>query len=617
MNNRPGDQTMKHLITVLALVGFAGSATWAAEPGSKDYRPTPEHPVGYRGDGSGYYPGAHPVTTWDVATGKNIVWKTELPTWSHAHPVIVGDKVYALGEPHFVYCLDAATGKILWQDTLDHIDLMDEKTKAEARKVEAMQNDWAAMQNVGLVGGRLYYTFYVGQNGYRGRRNADPMGPWNEGGVGPNGSDAQKAINQQWIAKYGLEKSIATCHKEWFERYDLAIRNWVSWTGYTYPPVVSDGEHVYVSLGNNQAACYTLDGKRVWARWHKITSEMAKHPLPYGARGSSYGYAHYGSNQLVPAPILCDGLLVDCRNQVVRAIDAKTGELKWWRLRLAADNGKGAERRGGMTSPCSAFTGSAVAHLTWNGKVVAVLITGDGFAYRLEDGTPLLEPRTTPMPRLGKGENPEEYAKKGKAVVGKSFATLLPDTASPASAPVANKDKLYLRAASFDHVCGITLKFATADKLEWVLDWAQPLEEKVGGRDLMVSTDRIYAGSQVIEKATGKVLAAGRSKGLDTGYGNLLLVGDERIFSGGEGKQGVYDAKTFQMLGEGSFNLNPKEKKGIDLTAEQQKEFKRAGILMEHRRLNFGSFATFSGNRTFARTQWGVYCIGDPKAEWK
>jgi hypothetical protein len=264
-----------------------------------------------------------------------------------------------------------------------------------------------------------------------------------------------------------------------------------------------------------------------------------------------------------------------------------------------------------------------VARLTYDGKAIPVLINGDGFAYRLTDGTPLLEPRTTSFPSRGKDEKIEEHSKKMDPLVVKSFTTLLPEiTAQPASMPVAEGDRLYLRASKASCVCGLTLKLVAVDRLAWTLDWAVPGGDDCGGRDLMVSTDKIYAGSQIIDKATGKELPyhrVGKGSSFGVGYGNLLLAGEDRVFSGGDGQNlGVYDARTFRPLGNGYLNLNPGDKKGFDLPPERMQELKRAGILFaEHTRLNWGSFATFSGNRIFARTQWGVYCIGDPKIGWQ
>jgi outer membrane protein assembly factor BamB len=97
----------------------------------------------FRGpDASGLGTGT-PVTEWDAATGKNILWKTEIPGLGHSSPVIWGDRMFVTtavpltgdaslktgmygnvdsveGEPpqsFRVYCLDRRSGKVLWERT--------------------------------------------------------------------------------------------------------------------------------------------------------------------------------------------------------------------------------------------------------------------------------------------------------------------------------------------------------------------------------------------------------------------------------------------------------------------------------------------------------------------
>jgi outer membrane protein assembly factor BamB len=84
-----------------------------------------------------------PPTTWDVKTGKNILWKTPIPGLGHSCPVVWGDRVFLTtaisGDPKatlkpglygdvdsvndasvhswHVYALDKRSGKILWDRT--------------------------------------------------------------------------------------------------------------------------------------------------------------------------------------------------------------------------------------------------------------------------------------------------------------------------------------------------------------------------------------------------------------------------------------------------------------------------------------------------------------------
>ena len=92
---------------LLAALAAASAAAMPAAPayGSPEFRPTPERPIGFQGDGNGHFPGASLVSEFwegwpvmrevEVQDGgnerkeralvygdrvpKNILWKTELP----------------------------------------------------------------------------------------------------------------------------------------------------------------------------------------------------------------------------------------------------------------------------------------------------------------------------------------------------------------------------------------------------------------------------------------------------------------------------------------------------------------------------------------------------------
>src|SRR5689334_21965499 len=52
-------------ILIAALIGFAACfQARAADLGSAAFQPTPEQPLGWRGDGTGRYPGANPPKSW-------------------------------------------------------------------------------------------------------------------------------------------------------------------------------------------------------------------------------------------------------------------------------------------------------------------------------------------------------------------------------------------------------------------------------------------------------------------------------------------------------------------------------------------------------------------------
>jgi outer membrane protein assembly factor BamB len=81
---------------------------------------------------------------WDVATSRNVLWKTEIPGLGNSSPIVWGDHLFVstavsgVGKPEFkpglygdvasvndntthrwiVYCLDKRTGKIVWERTV-------------------------------------------------------------------------------------------------------------------------------------------------------------------------------------------------------------------------------------------------------------------------------------------------------------------------------------------------------------------------------------------------------------------------------------------------------------------------------------------------------------------
>jgi len=117
----------------LWIVSLSGVAVFAADANWPQFR-GPE--AGGLGTGT-------PVTEWNGATGKNILWKTPIPGLGHSSPVIWGDRVFVTtavpekgdaslktgmygnvdsveGEPpqNFrVYCLDQRSGKVVWDRT--------------------------------------------------------------------------------------------------------------------------------------------------------------------------------------------------------------------------------------------------------------------------------------------------------------------------------------------------------------------------------------------------------------------------------------------------------------------------------------------------------------------
>ncbi len=71
--------------------------------------------------GPGGYGVAHFITAptnWDVASGTNILWKTDVPLPGRNSPVVWNNRVYVSGadeQRREVFCFDADTGELLWR----------------------------------------------------------------------------------------------------------------------------------------------------------------------------------------------------------------------------------------------------------------------------------------------------------------------------------------------------------------------------------------------------------------------------------------------------------------------------------------------------------------------
>jgi hypothetical protein len=118
---------------LLAMLVFSfGPLAGAGEAalGSADFRPTAERPSGWRGDGSGRFPGATPVTTWSAE--KNVRWSAVVGR-GYSSPIIAGDSVIVTSEPNLVICLDRANGKERWRAEVTTAELADSKQREEAQ----------------------------------------------------------------------------------------------------------------------------------------------------------------------------------------------------------------------------------------------------------------------------------------------------------------------------------------------------------------------------------------------------------------------------------------------------------------------------------------------------
>mgnify|MGYP005832562385 CR=1 FL=1 len=101
-------------------------------------------------------------TTWDAATGENIVWKSEVELPGNNSPVVWGSRVFLSGADEsrrVVYCFDAADGKLLW-----HSDVPG-TPESTAKVPEVMEDTGLAAPSVATDGRVVAAIFANGDLG--------------------------------------------------------------------------------------------------------------------------------------------------------------------------------------------------------------------------------------------------------------------------------------------------------------------------------------------------------------------------------------------------------------------------------------------------------------------
>lgn len=99
-----------------------GSAEASGFPGINEIR---DNWPGFRGpEGNAVAYHTDVPTEWDGRSGKNILWKVPIPHPGYNSPILWGKKIFLTGadrKTQVVYCIDAGSGKILWQAEMNDI----------------------------------------------------------------------------------------------------------------------------------------------------------------------------------------------------------------------------------------------------------------------------------------------------------------------------------------------------------------------------------------------------------------------------------------------------------------------------------------------------------------
>jgi outer membrane protein assembly factor BamB len=167
-----------------------------------------------------------------------VVWKTRLPGWSNASPLILGDRLYVCSEPATLICVALKDGAILWTRTNSTLDILPaeelEKAKADRAKADDVQaRTKLVKEEAARTAGELKKT--------------------------PDDAEL-KAKSEE------LKRKLDSLNAE-LKQYTAYLEPKThEGNGYSTPTPATDGKAIYVLFGNGVAACYDADGNRRWAR---------------------------------------------------------------------------------------------------------------------------------------------------------------------------------------------------------------------------------------------------------------------------------------------------------------------------------------------------------------
>ena len=249
--------------------------------------------VGWRVDGTSRFPTAVPPAKWGTADG--VLWATDLPSWSNAGPVLVGDRIFVNAEPSTLLCLDTS-GKILWQHANAYEDLLTDEEKA---KLNDERTQLAPIDKQERELNNALKALSKQQKQAEDNLKAKPDDPALQAALAQVKDDTAK----QQAQLNDVKKQKAPFKLP--EQYRLPDTHGAN--GYTSDTPVSDGTRVYACYGNGVVACYTLDGVRQWAR-------LIEKP--------THGWGHSGSPVLIG-----NTLVVQFVNMF--GLDAATGKQLW------------------------------------------------------------------------------------------------------------------------------------------------------------------------------------------------------------------------------------------------------------------------------------------------
>lgn len=541
------------LISIVTQVSSAATPAASVPLGHRDFYPSDGHPVGWRGDGSGAWPGATPVSAWDAASGRNIVWKTPMPGPSFSQPIVAGDKVFTLADPNWLICLSAIDGKILWQKQVDHTTAMPPEIAARARAAEAFWEDQFSLYSIWLDLKRGFHPNLPQAQMDRALKAAE---------------EHEFAVNAPGQANFRMmdfdDPLWARCLKD---EADYSLYNFGHWEGlltHTFPTPVSDGQFVYVNMANDQVACYDMDGNCKWLIWDR----------PKLAKADEQHVRYAMSPQLIG-----DKLIVAACGEL-RAYDKHTGKKLWGVFHLK-DFGMYWVK-----------VGPPVAiHLRYEGKPFDVLLSPGSGIYRLQDGRRI-------------GTLPQMTGYEGSTALTDGTVYVRKDAPDSGSATrVAGRFKVLSKdEVEFEELWrGQSSRKSSPNTSDVLLDgW---IYSPQSGSKVQLSTGETQPLPQA--KAGYASPALG---------GRLLVTLSTGNYAEREKNPGIMGASVVNI--DDPSNVMNSDRAFVDRRYFEDQDFRLRWRWRGNGDSTSNSSPMFQANRMFFRTVGYLWCVGDPNEPW-
>jgi outer membrane protein assembly factor BamB len=544
--------------------------------------PSPAASIGYRGDGTGVYPGdCRPVSQWreyadlpapqgnggpDPAKPlmENVVWRAPLANCGDGQPIAVGKRLYVVSEPGWpegadaptLQCFDADTGREVWRAQVDPLDALSGAGAAEARALR--RRYWDALRRMYVLAAEFNGAAEARRQAIQNELDALGVGRLTrKGAFSPLAGQCAAPLEARPLRDLG-------------RAWNFVVPTWgYTCMGMAFSTPCSDGRAVYVATAYGCVAAYDLDGGRRWFTWMFAPGRGRRPGSDAATKANTWG---------ANSPVLVgQRLMYRCQGYVF-GLNTETGDVVWEDCLKDADDPQDNGR-----SP----VGSLV-HLRVDGTDMVVNPRGE--TYRTLDGRKLADPLYPSMRGMGH----HTFA------VDRERNVLFFGSGGP------NGTKEF-----GDGVWAVKVEMDGPDRAKARLLWRDSLHRcddetavYAGGR-LYVSGAGVYAGDGQrlgdlrLSGTHGLVAAGGRLwSGLPGGesctFGNAPINAD-----------GLVGPEVLNRLGHfGPFD----ESKAL-----QVRSMTGCSDMGKWYAWAFGrSYPFFSGNRVFIRTYDALYCIGNP-----